>query len=338
LQILPQKLAAAGQADRFHRLLTDFDFIDAKISVFGSQSAIEDYDLTKNPDLLLFGERVDTLRLIQDAIQLSANILAEDNTQLAGQLLGRLMSYEVSDIQAMLEQAKQWKAVPWLRPLTPSLTPPGGPLLRTLTGHTFDVRAVAITPDGKLAVSASGDGTLKVWNLHTGEELRTLHGHTNAVMTVAISPDGKLAVSGSWDETVKIWDLHTGIEVSKIIRHNPRLEAVAITPDGKQAVSASNILKVWDLHTGAELLTLMGHTNWVRALAITRDGKKIISASEDRILAVWDLKSGEVITTFNGESALMCCAVTPDGVTILAGEASGRLHFLRLEGCSQQIL
>jgi len=47
LQILPQKLAAAGQADRFHRLLTDFDFIDAKISVFGSQSAIEDYDLTK---------------------------------------------------------------------------------------------------------------------------------------------------------------------------------------------------------------------------------------------------------------------------------------------------
>ena len=52
--------------------------------------------------------------------------------------------------------------------------------LRTLTGHTDWVRAVAVTPDGQRAVSASDDQTLKVWELGSGRELRTLTGHTRS--------------------------------------------------------------------------------------------------------------------------------------------------------------
>jgi len=64
---------------------------------------------------------------------------------------------------------------------------------------------------------------------------------------------------------------------------------------------------------------------------LTPDGKQVVSASDDHTLKVWDLHSGEEIATFTGESNILCCAVAPDGLTIVAGDNSGRLHFLRLE-------
>ncbi|HEY9742901.1 MAG TPA: hypothetical protein V6C90_20640 [Coleofasciculaceae cyanobacterium] len=58
-----------------------------------------------------------------------------------------------------------------------------------------------------------------------------------------------------------------------------------------------------------------------------------VSASEDNTLKLWDLKSGEMVASFSRDGQLVCCAVAPDGVTIVAGERSGRVHFLRLKGC-----
>lgn len=59
-------------------------------------------------------------------------------------------------------------------------------------------------------------------------------------------------------------------------------------------------------------------------------GKGLFPRRYDNTLKVWDLESGSAIATFIGDGALFCCAVASDGVTIVAGEASGRLHFLRL--------
>jgi WD40 repeat protein len=71
--------------------------------------------------------------------------------------------------------------------------------LHTLAGHTSWVRAVAVTPDGRRAVSASSDETLKVWELETGHELHTLAGHTDTVNAVAVTPDGTPIVAFSCD-------------------------------------------------------------------------------------------------------------------------------------------
>jgi tetratricopeptide (TPR) repeat protein len=67
-------------------------------------------------------------------------------------------------------------------------------------------------------------------------------------------------------------------------------------------------------------------------VAIAPDGKTAISASEDRTLKIWDLLTGKEVASFSGEGAFDCCAFAPDGVTVVAGDASGRVHFLRLEG------
>jgi WD40 repeat protein len=111
---------------------------------------------------------------------------------------------------------------------------------------------------------------------------------------------------------------------------------VAIAPDGNTAISASgdNTLKIWDTQTGTEVRTLIGHTEWVNAVAIAPDGFIAISASRDNTLKIWDLLSGKEVASFSGDAEFYCCAIAPDGVTVVAGDRSGRVHFLRLEGVS----
>jgi WD40 repeat protein len=84
--------------------------------------------------------------------------------------------------------------------------------------------------------------------------------------------------------------------------------------------------------TGTEKFTLEGHSDSVNAIALTPDGKTVISGSTDKTIKIWDLATRKEIATFTGESPIKCCAVAPDGVTIVAGESLGRLHFLRLQG------
>ncbi len=110
--------------------------------------------------------------------------------------------------------------------------------------------------------------------------------------------------------------------------------AVAIALLGKTAISASddNTLKIWDTEIGRELKTLTGHSSEVNPVVIALLGKTAISASNNKTLKIWDLVSGEEVASFTGEATFECCAFAPDGVTVVAGDSSGRVYFLRLEG------
>jgi len=66
---------------------------------------------------------------------------------------------------------------------------------------------LALSADGRRAVSGSLDNTVRLWDVDTGQELQRFTGHTNVVSGVAFSPDGKLIVSGSADATVRLWRL-----------------------------------------------------------------------------------------------------------------------------------
>ncbi len=293
-----QQVKSNKMWNELDKTLTTFMFIQNKINVFGPQPMLDDYDASIKSESDFSKESKRSLDLIRGSIQLSSHVLVKDRTQLASQLWGRLLSFEETAIKSLLRQAKESQTSPWLRPYTQSLTPPGGPLIGTLEGHRSRVKCVAITPNGKLAVSGSEDETLKVWDIKSGTELHTLNGHSNSVNSVAITPDGRLAISASRDNTLKVWDIESGMEIRTLKGHSDSVSSVAITPNGKWAVSGSHdkTLKVWDLKNGREIRTLKDHHNSVYSVAISPDGSCAVSALRSE-LRVWHLESGRELQT-----------------------------------------
>ncbi|MCG8421032.1 MAG: protein kinase [Proteobacteria bacterium] len=325
---LAYHLHAAQRDDELRQLLVTYAWIDAKLRALGPAAVIEDY-------AYFHDDRV--LQQICGALRLGSHVLARDVEKLPSQLVGRLEvtvgKPDGNEIAALVDCARAERRYYWLCPRTASLTPPGGPLVRTFSGHSHWVMAVAVTPDGKRAVSASSDNTLKVWELASGKTLNTLDGHTNWVMAVAVTPNGKRAISASSDKTLRLWDLESGQQVRSFCGHTDYVRAVAVTPSGKHAVSGSddNTLKVWELESGQALLTLFGHTNWVMAVAVTPDGKHAISASDDNTLKIWELASGRIVRTLCGHTNYVrAVAVTSDGKHIVSGSDDNTLKIWEL--------
>ena len=79
--------------------------------------------------------------------------------------------------------------------------------LMALRGHQDSVFSVAVSADGRMAVSGSDDGTVRVWELAGGRCTAVLEGHTQRIHALAFSADGKFLVSGSEDTSARVWDL-----------------------------------------------------------------------------------------------------------------------------------
>jgi len=224
--------------------------------------------------------------------------------KLSRKRFGKAKPPEVFLINVLLDQVENYKSQPWLRPLTPSLTPSGDSLIRTIQVHNFNphnkynsVNTIAITPDGTKVISDSMAESLMFWDINTGTPLKILTEYTGSVEALAITPDGKQIVLGSSDKTITVWNIETGQSIATFSGHQESINAIAITPDGKKVVSASHdtTLKVWDLQTGQCLCTCREHKKSVNVVAIHPYGDKVISGDDDRMLILWDLKNGQII-------------------------------------------
>jgi WD40 repeat protein len=316
----PFQLAHGELWEELNRTLLDFEFLQAKVAAVGPALVIEDFALTELPGTSTrMSEAVgDTthLNLVVGALRLSVHALVRDASEFQGQVYGRLLGSGAPPVRALVVQARGWRSQPWLRTLSPSLTQAGGPERFTLEGHTSSVRAVAVTPDGRLAITGSMDCTLKSWDLTTGREIRTLEGHREMINSVAVTRDGRLAVSGAYD-SARIWDVETGHVKYTLKDRTDAVEAVAVDAEGRLALTAtyqSETVTVWDATTGKALRTLKGHSANVRDLAVSADGRVAVSASNDHTLRVWNLRTGRTRRTLKGhKDAVSRVAMTPDG-------------------------
>ncbi|MFI5526688.1 trypsin-like peptidase domain-containing protein, partial [Streptomyces platensis] len=66
--------------------------------------------------------------------------------------------------------------------------------------------SIAFSPDGKILVAGSGDGTVRLWSLASGKPRAPLRGHTDSVLSAVFSPDGRTLATGSEDKTVRLWE------------------------------------------------------------------------------------------------------------------------------------
>jgi WD40 repeat protein len=192
---------------------------------------------------------------------------------------------------------------------------PNRALLRTMKGPQYEIHGVALTPDGRLALSG-WDENACLWDLKTGTAREMLRGHTRLVDCVAVTPDGRWAASGAYDKTVRVWDLDYGTCSQVLKGHRNIVDCVCITPDGRRVISGSwdKTLRVWNAVTGKCERILRGHGDSVSSIVVTADGRSALSGSWDTSLRVWDLESGRCLRVLEGHSdRVQCVDLTPDG-------------------------
>jgi WD40 repeat protein len=309
---LTYHLAEGGQQDLLRSILLNFDWLRAKLEASDPTALLAD---------LRYSGADGDLQTLESAVRLSAHVLARDKGQLAGQLLGRLLVEGSPALGALRDQAARSRGAPWLRPLEPTLTVPGGALLFTLTGHTAPVRAVAVTPDGTRAVSASNDLSLRVWDLGRGVEERTFLGHSDWIRAVAISADGRFAASAGDDQTIRVWDLDAGVEHAVIEARAGRLRAVAITANGRHVIAAGDgrRITVFDVVANRPVRVLRGHRDAINALLMMHDDTRLISSSDDRTIRLWEFETGHELAVWRGHAAkIMGIVLSPDEQCVIS--------------------
>jgi WD40 repeat protein len=82
------------------------------------------------------------------------------------------------------------------------------------------VSSGAFSPDGPRIVTASQDGTARIWDAVSGRVIAGLRGHARPVLSAAFSPDGSRIVTASQDRTARMWDVATGKEISVLRGHD----------------------------------------------------------------------------------------------------------------------
>jgi WD40 repeat protein/serine/threonine protein kinase len=117
-----------------------------------------------------------------------------------------------------------------------------------LRGHTGDVTSAQFSPDSRLILTTSTDGTARLWDAATGEQRRVLRGHRHVVRAGRFSPDGKWLATASTDGTARIWGAETGQEWMTLpAAHGIEFVSVEFSPDGQRLLTAStdDTARIW---------------------------------------------------------------------------------------------
>ncbi|MBO9201909.1 MULTISPECIES: 2OG-Fe(II) oxygenase [Niastella] len=188
--------------------------------------------------------------------------------------------------------------------------------------------------DDNTILSGGRDTSIKAWTI-TGEEKLSLKEHQNSILSLEkINKD--TFISGSRDQHIIVWQHFKAIK--KIKAHTAIvLSLCRLTDHSFASGGGDNTIQIIDLN-GSVLQTLNGHTNWIWQV-IKLDKKTIASASEDHTIKIWNIETGQLLTTFTEYTPIISLAFHAPTQQLISGNLHGEISIRTLnENYQQQML
>jgi WD40 repeat protein/predicted Ser/Thr protein kinase len=197
--------------------------------------------------------------------------------------------------------------------------------------HDGAVSAVAFSPDGTIALTGSVDGTAKLWDARTGNALGLPLQHRGDVTGAIFSPDGKSVLTRSTDNVARLWETATGRLSSISLQHQGQVTAAIFSPDGRLVLTGSHdSAQIWEAATGKPVGLSLHHDGEVRTVAFSPDGRTALTGSKDKTARLWDVATGKQRTPLlHHQGSVTSAAFSPDGELVLTGSSDGTARLWR---------
>jgi WD40 repeat protein len=189
------------------------------------------------------------------------------------------------------------------------------PVLQAGHGHN----AIALRPDGQLAVTGGGDGLLKWWDRASGLLIRTIPAHSGAISVVSFNVRGDQFLSAGVDGHIRVWDAPSGRLVLSFRASKWSVEHAVFNSRGDLIASCgysdekSNPIRIWDARTGNPVNQLPGHKKTVSYLDFSPVSDMLVSGSgEEGIVIIWTA-SGQMHRTIPAKGFDNFLDFSPDG-------------------------
>lgn len=190
--------------------------------------------------------------------------------------------------------------------------------------HHDRIRQVALSADGRTALSTALDQQVLLWDVETQAIRHQLTApQVISVTQVAYSPNGETALLGAADGSITVWDLNTGAIRQRLTAgYTGTVTALTYSADGQTALAgdSNGVLTLWNMGTGQLIRPLGVHPNGASAVALSPDGRTALSGGYDANVMLWDLADGRVLRQIEELSGqVIALAYDPTARYMMAG-------------------
>jgi WD40 repeat protein len=209
-------------------------------------------------------------------------------------------------------------------------------ITRTISAAPAPVRDLALTPNGSHIVTASGDKSVKLWNVGNGGMERFFIGAEGEVDAVAVSKNGVLLAAGGADKSVRLYTL-ADAKQQAILKTTGPIRSLAFSPDNLMLAAACEDKSVvtWNVayNAGQPLAAEFGkpgpaypHAAAVTQVAFAADGTTLYSSSVDKTIKAWKLAKAAPIKSLAHANLVDAVAFNPSGTQVATGSHDGTVR------------
>ena len=174
----------------------------------------------------------------------------------------------------------------------------------SMTGHSAAVYATSLSPDSKFALSCSGDSSVRLWDVTSGDNVVTYKGHNFPVWDVCFSPLGHYFATASHDRTARLWCTESVFPLRVMPGHMSDVDCVTFHPNCNYIATGSldRTCRMWDIAEGGCVRLFKGHSSPVTAVAVSACGKMLAAGSDSGEVLVWDIGTSKCLHTLTGNT------------------------------------